>query len=211
MNGIQFGNYHSYDDLSLILSKKEMGSPDIKKNEVDIQGADGVLDYTEYFGDIKYTNRLLKFDFAVINQANFLTHYSNVQDKLHGKKVQIILDEEPGYYYTGRLSVSPYTNEKGIGYISIECDCEPYKKKLTETVVTKAVSGATSIILNNSRQRLVPEITTDATFIIAFGSYSGTFDAGTFRIPELELVEGYNMLTVTGTGNITFRYREGRL
>jgi len=211
MKGIKFGNYHSYDDLHLILSKKEIGSPEIKKNEIDVPGADGVLDNTDYFGDTKYSNRPLKFEFSVINQDNFLTHYSEVLDKLHGRKMVIILDEEPDFYYTGRLSVSPFTNEKGIGYISIECDCEPYKKKIDETVVAKAVTTSTSIILANSRQRVVPLITTDAQFTIAFDGYSGTFNAGTFTIPELELNEGNNIINVTGTGNISFVYREGRL
>nr|DAM44167.1 MAG TPA: hypothetical protein [Caudoviricetes sp.] len=35
MNGITFGNYHSYDDLHLILASKEIGAPTVKtmKNE----------------------------------------------------------------------------------------------------------------------------------------------------------------------------------
>ena len=46
---------------------------------------------------------------------------------------------------------------------------------------------------------------------ITFGGTSTIVNAGTFTIPTLELVEGNNTVTVTGTGNITFTYQEGGL
>jgi len=46
MKGILFGTYHSYKDLHLILSEKEMGSPQVKTQTLDIPGGDGVLDFT---------------------------------------------------------------------------------------------------------------------------------------------------------------------
>ena len=210
MNSIQFGQYHAYNDLGLILKKKEIGSPEPKKMQIEVEGRDGVLDYTEYFGDIKYNNRVLKFDFVML-QSPFLSAYSTINDALHGKVVRITLDEDSSYYYLGRLSVSPFTNDKNIGSISIECDCEPYKYKQNETTVTRAVSGSDTIILTNSRKRVVPLITTTASMTIGFNGNTYNVEAGTFTIPELELVEGSNTVTVTGTGNITFKYQEGRL
>ena len=34
MKGITFGSFHSYRDLKLILSKKEIGSPAVKENKI---------------------------------------------------------------------------------------------------------------------------------------------------------------------------------
>ena len=68
-----------------------------------------------------------------------------------------------------------------------------------------------SITLVNSRKRVVPSITTTDSMTITFGGTSTIVNAGTFTIPTLELVEGNNTVTVTGTGNITFTYQEGGL
>lgn len=212
MKGVSFGNYHSYDDFDLILSQKKIEAPSPKTETIDIPGGDGVLDLTEFFGETKYNNRQLEFEFTTdVPQEQFMDLFSEVQDALHGQKMNIVLDDDPDWYYTGRITVSEWKAEKNMGKFTISCDCDPYKLKGSETVFSKAVSGSDNIVLTNSRKRVVPTITTNAQFSISFGTYSGTFNAGTFRIPELQLVEGNNTVTVEGTGNISFRYREGGL
>lgn len=213
MKGVRFGNYHSYNDWGLILQSKEIKAPAPKINQIEIEGGDGVLDLTDFFGDVKYKNRSLSFQFvkACISQDEYFLLFSQVQNAVHGRIMNIILDDDPANYYRGRVSVNEWKSEKNIGTVVIEVDADPYKYKLNETVVSRVVSGSSTIILANSRKRVVPSITTDAEFTIAFGTYSGTFSAGTFTIPELELTEGNNTVTVTGTGNISFRYQEGGL
>lgn len=212
MKGVSFGEFHSYRDFSLILSQKTIGTPSPKTETIDIPGGDGVLDLTEFFGETKYNNRNLSFEFSsIVPQADFMNQFSHIQDAIHGQKMQIVLDDAPEWYYIGRISVSEWKAEKAVGKLTIDCDCEPYKYKLAETVVSVLVNGTNSVVLPNGRKRVVPEITTDAEMKITFGAYSGTFDAGTFTIPELVLAAGKNTVKVTGTGNISFRYREGVL
>ena len=43
MNGITFGNKHTYDDWELVLTAKKLGLPTPKTSSVDIEGADGVI------------------------------------------------------------------------------------------------------------------------------------------------------------------------
>ena len=212
MKGIRFGSFHSYRDFHLILKPKEMAAPAVKVRKIDIEGADSSLDYTDFFGEAKYEDVTHKFDFSTtVPQSEFLSLYSQIKNAIHGKKMRIILDDDPLFYYLGRVSVSPFTTDRNIGLVSIECDCEPYKLKIDKTVVSKAVTGSASIILVNSRKRAVPEIKTTAAMTIAFGDFSRAVSAGTFTLPELELVEGENIVTVTGTGTITFSYQEGSL
>lgn len=212
MKGITFGTTHTYKDLGLILGKKEIGSPAVKENKVDIPGADGALDMTEYHGEPKYENVKHKFEFsALVPPDEALTLFSSIKNALHGKKHRIILDDDTAFYYVGRCHVSSYTDEKGIGKLSIECDCEPYKYKQNKTTITQAIDGTQAITLTNGRKRAVPTITTTAAMTIAFGDGIWTTSAGTYTIPELELVEGDNTVEVTGTGNITFTWQEGEL
>ena len=209
MNYITFNDKRSDNDLFLILGSKEIGSPKAKTRTIDIEGSDGALDLTEFFGMVNYENRTLKFVFS--SKKPFTSHYSEILNALHGQKVKITLSDDPDWYYVGRLSVGSGKRDKKVWEVEVEADCEPYKYKQAETVVTKAVSTSLDIILANSKKRVVPIITTTSSMQFVFGGNTYSASAGTFQIPELELKEGNNTVTVVGTGNVTFKYREGDL
>lgn len=215
MKGITFGNLHSYNDLKLILNTKEIGSPEVKVNKIDIQGADSSLDLTDFFGEPKFEDLTHKFSFStIVPQAQFLSLFSTVKNALHGKKMRIILDDDPLFYYMGRIKVSSFTNEKSVGSISVECDCEPYKYKLEKTAVSVAVDGAQTISLTNGRKRAVPEVRIESEGSIRIeyqGSNIWDLGSGSYTLPELELTEGENVVTVTGAGTVTFTWQEGNL
>jgi phage-related protein len=184
----------------------------VKSNKIDIPGGDGSIDLTDFFGEPKYEDVQHKFEFTTIEpQSDFLSQYSQVKNAIHGKKVRIILDDDPTFFYLGRCHVSSFTSSKGIGTIKVECECEPYKYKLRPTIMSVTVNGTEVINLTNARKRAVPSITTTAAMTIAFGEGIWTPSAGTFTIPELELVEGENDVTVIGVGNITFTWTEGSM
>lgn len=215
MKGVTFGAYHSFNDFSLILASKEIGAPTVKSMKIDIAGADGSLDLTDFFGEPKYENVTHKFQFStVVQQSEFAATFSTVKNALHGKKMRVILDDDSHFYYVGRLTVSSFTSSKGIGSISIEADCEPYKYKLDKTVVSRSVNGTDIIVLTNSRKRAVPEvlIETESSLNIVYKD-GNVWDlgSGSFTLLELELAEGDNTVTVTGTGSITFTWQEAGL
>ncbi len=215
MKGVSFLGYHSEKGLNLLLTGKEIGAPEIKRQTIDIAGSDGELDFTDFFGEPKYANVQHQFTFESIRPRNEqLSQFTDIKNKIHGKKGRIILDDDPSFFYTGRCSVSKYTNEKNIGKITVTCDCEPYKYKLTETVVTRAVDGVEEIRLTNSRKRAVPLVTvqTSTSVDIVFKEdFAWSLGAGSYMLPELELVEGGNVVTVIGTGTISFTWREAVL
>ena len=144
----------------------------------------------------------------------FLSLFSSVKNALHGKKMRIILDDDPLFYYMGRLHVSNLTVDKAVGKLSIEVECEPYKYKLEKTVVRQAVNGSVDVNLTNLRKRAVPEVSieTDGAIQIVF-QVGNVWDlgSGSYTLPELELSEGDNIVTVTGTGTVTFTYQEAGL
>lgn len=215
MKGVSFLGFHSFRDLNLILTSKEIGAPEVKRQTIDIAGADGELDFTDFFGEPKYMNVQHRFTFESIQPRNEqLQQFTNIKNAIHGKKGRIILDDDPSFFYVGRCTVSKYTNEKNIGKITVECDCEPYKYKLADTMVTRAVDGVEGITLTNARKRAVPLVTIETAN--SMGVVYGTENAwelasGSYMLPELELTEGENFVTVTGKGTITFTWREGVL
>lgn len=213
MKGVTFGSYHSFRDFGLILlPNNAIGTPVPKTELIDIPGGDGMLDFTEAFGDVKYGNRPLSFEFStLVLQEGFMSLFSSIQNALHGQKLKIILDDDPDCYYIGRITVSEWKADRRIGRISIDCDCEPFKQSIYTTTVSKAVASNATIALANDKMPVIPTITTNAEFLISFGGHNDIYPAGTFSIPELELREGVNQVYVEGNGSISFTYRKGWL
>jgi len=212
MKGIQFGNYHSWDDFALILTAKEIGTPSIKTENIDIPGGDGVLDLTEFFGETKYGNRPLSFEFStIVPQSDFMRLFSQVQNALHGQKMRMVLDNDAEWYYTGRIGVSPWKAEKSIGKFTIDCDCEPYKTKVNDTVISVAVTEETTVILQNSKKRVIPTIDITGEINLTFGTNFWALTEGRYDLPAVVLEYGDNEITLSGAGTATFTYREGGL
>lgn len=210
MNTVTFGNYNSYDDLNLILSLKTIGSPSTKTESVDIPGADGTLDFTEFFGEPKYNNRTLTFEFSSIHPD--AEQDSNVKNVLHGQKLKISLSESPEFYFYGRVSVGDWKVEKSIAKLTISCDCEPWRYKTEETIETFSITSSGYITLSNLRRSVVPQITTDADITVAWTGGSASLSAGEdIVIPELILRAGETAIQITGTATVTFKYQEGCL
>lgn len=207
MKGVTFGTLHSYDDFSLILSKKTIGAPKAKTAEVDVPESDGVVDLTEFFGEVKYNNRELEFEFSVIDGA-FDAAFSSIQNVLHGQRLKITLDSDPDFYYMGRVYIDEWASSPVLQTINVKCDCEPYKYKLNPTSVTQAVTTTKTTTFANLRKSVSPTFTIDAEFNIVFGEISITHSAGTFTVPEIQFVAGNNSVTFNGTGNVTVQYQE---
>ena len=224
MQGVKFGEYHSYEDFGLILTKKTIGTPTPKTQIIEVPGADGEIDLTEYLGEVKYSNRPLNFEFEIIKkQTDFVSLFSRIQNCLHGLRKPIILDIDNEFYYIGRITVNEWQSNKNIGKIVIDVDAEPYKYKLNKTVFSVVIgeSKQATINLRNLKKAVTPEITISAettikyNYDIASGVYqnSDALSASTWTLPELLLTEGDNIITLEAEKGtvITFTYQEGEL
>lgn len=215
MNTVFFDGINSYKDLRLILSQKTIGAPSPKILSVDVPGGDGTLDYTECFGEVNYYNRVLKFDFTMIdNPKTFPDQYSKLLNLLNGRKMKISLSDDEGYYYIGRVIVNEWASEKRIGKIVVEVDAEPYKLKNEITVLSFAATGKTVICCKNDRKRVQPVIKLSSETAITFNGISFVWGAGSYTSDDIVFSEGENVLTVepiNGNTSVTIVYQEGRL
>ena len=75
MRTIKFDDLDSYRDLRLVRKGVEIGAPETKTETVDVPGADGALDLTEYFGEPLYENRELKMDFQAVEMGRYPNIY----------------------------------------------------------------------------------------------------------------------------------------
>lgn len=213
MKGVTFDDLHSFDDFNLILSSKTIGVPAPKIVTVPIDGADGEIDLTDYFGETKYNNRTLEFEFqSIVPMKDFVELLSSLNNNIHGRKMKIVLDDDPDFYYYGRCKVSDWKSEGRIFKITITCDCEPYKYKIYKTVRTNTVSANEVVTYANSRKSVVPKITSDSAVSFTFKNSTHSINAaGTYTFPDLIFTMGANQITFAGAASVTVEYQEGEL
>lgn len=214
--GTYFGGLHSNRDLGLIQQRVEVQPAPPKLNIIDIPGADGSKDLSaQPGGRVVYGDREITWTFALYPGAKWYDKQTEVSNALNGLACEITLDDDPGYYYVGRLSVSSYNSDRLLRQITVTAICRPYKLKQEETEVTVALSTAYKTIdLYNDRKPVVPTITVTTETTLMWDGIIYTVAAGTHKILDLELQEGENELdakTTSGTGSITITYQEGAL
>ena len=214
MNGILFGNKHTYDDWDLVITGKSLGLPTPKTSSVDVDGADGSIDTSEVLsGEIKFSNRRLEFELTMTTDYDEYNELvTNITNYLHGRKLKIILDEDDSYYYYGRCRINQWASDKRIGKIVISCDCEPYKYTLRPMIVTSKISGKTYVKVVGKRMTVTPIIEVSNDMEIIVDGKSNKLSAGEQNeILDLFIKEGVNTLVFNGNGEVKISYIGGEL
>lgn len=218
--GMRFGDIHSFEDLNLILASASIPPASPKTNYIDIRGGDGALDLTEANGRVTYNDRDgCKFTFIMnpaddLSDSAFELKKTQVSDAINGAYIErIILDKDPDFFYSGRCEVSEYLSDKRIRKIVVTARLSTYKYKVDKTVVRCTLDGTKkTIVLKNSKKIVVPEITCTAdNTLIVLRNTSVALNKGIHTVLDIQLIEGDNLVEVTGTGEVTFSYREGEL
>ena len=213
IRNVRFGDIDSYKDLGLILSSREISSPEVKEHYVDVDGADGSLDMTEALGRIRYENRSIKLDFTVIDdRTKFWDIFSKVQNLIHGKKFRISFDDDPDFYYIGRVSIDKWKTDKVIGSMTFDIEAEPYKYWRAETVIVEKIAGQKEIRLTNMRKPVNPSFLASSPMSLVFGDATVPIQADIESVSaDICLSEGENWLKANGNGTLTIRYQMGSL
>ena len=213
MSDIRFGTKWAHADYGLIVAPYAIPMPEPQTNFVEIPGRDGTLDLSEAFGTIRYADRVIPL--TLYARAPFDVLISSLAADVHGRRINVIFDRDPTYYYDARITVEDVERHAGYCELSLECRAKPYKLEHFETAVTVLPTGSTTVTLTNTRMPVVPSITVSAEMTLAFTisekDYSVTLTAGTHTIPALVLSEGDTEIGITGTGSVTFAYRKGAL
>ena len=214
LNDVIFNDIKSaYNEWNIVLTKTDIPLPVPKTSTVDIKGADGLLDLSEVLtGDILYNNRQIKLTFEMMDDTDYYELITNISNYLHGRIVTIRLTKDDGWYYTGRASINEWECVKRKGIIVITVDCEPFKYALYETVRTIKLSPlAQTITLPNSRKRVCPTIGVTGTAKLIFGDAEYDLTEGKHQLINFMLVEGDNIVKISGNGTVVITYRQGAL
>ena len=213
MSDIRFGTKWAHTDYGLIVAPYAIPMPEPQTNFVEIPGRDGALDLSEAFGTVRYSDRVIKL--TLYTRAPFDTLISAFAAEVHGRRMNVIFDRDPTFYYDARITIEDVERHWGYCELSLECRAKPYKLEQFETAITVLPTSNATVTLTNTRMPVVPTITTSAEITLEFTinekNYSVTLPAGTHTVPSLVLSEGDTEIGITGTGSATFTYRKGAL
>lgn len=125
-----------YRDRGLFMTERQIiNSPQPDTNLIKIPGSSNIIDLSEALtGFPTYGTRLIKMVFAVSDLPyRFPLRYDEAVNDFHGRRFDIIFEDDPGYFYSGRVTINALESDKNAGKITFEAECEPYKKEITQT------------------------------------------------------------------------------
>jgi len=213
VSDVRFGTKWARADYGLIVAPYSIPMPEPQTSFVEIPGRDGALDLSEAFGTVRYADRVVPL--TLYARAPFDGALSTFAADVHGRRMNVIFDRDPTYFYDARVTVEDVERHAGYCELSLKCRAKPYKMEHFETTMTVIPVGSAALTLTNSRMPVVPVITAPAemtlTFTVAGVVYTINLSAGSHVVPSLVLMEGDTEIDITGTGSITFTYRKGAL
>ena len=241
-HSITIGDKNTWDDWHLVPSSRPLvNPPEVKTHYVDLPGGNGSIDLTEVLSDrVVYTSRNGSWEFYVINSGQVVygsqydmwyERYTEIMEYLHGQKYRVILDDDPGYYYYGRLSVSNWESAKGNSILTISYVLEPYKKKLYAfgdkwlwdpfNFETDVIRNYKNLIVNgtlNVEYICTTSITDTPIFSCSASGMTATFGGVTYTLKRgintmdgIHFASGTNIITFRGNGRVTIEVTGGLL
>lgn len=165
---------------------------------------------------ISYKPRTFKIVLTMLGYRDrFLQMISDASQRFAGVLSKVTITEKPDVYAYGTLQLATgYDVNSHKGTLTISCsdaDAFFYHNELT----AKKQTGSGTIILTNDFMPVVPSISvtedTSLSWKVGDEDFSKELSTGTWIVPELELHQGENSITIVTEGEVTFEYREGCL
>lgn len=207
---------NTWYDWRAVLTAKDVTPPTPKTNYVDIDGMSGSLDLSEALtGEITYEDRTVTASFWIdngtVNDRAVLLR--EIASMFHGRKIQVIEPDDLEHYFYGRVNIKSQKNIQAYAEITLEITCDPWRYALEETTRMIDVTGDyTDVVIRNSGVKSVcPTIAVTGAVDITYNGVKTSLTDGVYKITDIKLRQGFNIIGVSGEGTVTFTYREASL
>lgn len=216
--GTTYGNKHSYTQMGLLEQSVEIAPAEPKLAYTDIPGANGSKDLTEALGvGVKYNDREIVWTYALYPEQDWYETQSTVSHYLNGKACHIILDDDPDWYWDGRVSITAHQKDKLLRQITVKARVRPYKLKTTPSSVDRndLTDSYKSLTLEIGVMPLIPTVVVQQVTTLKLGDKVITVEAGTHRLPDLLMAGTVTLKAKLAAGQtgglISVQWREGSL
>ena len=235
--GASINGKHTMKDYGLVISNTDVvEAPTPKTSYVDIPGSSQRLDLTTTLtGRVEYNSRKLTFSLGgFMSPERWPVFYNNLVNLYQGKEVQIVLDQEPEYYYHGRAELSDFSRNQMLGTFTLTVDADAYKYERTasneewlwdsfsfETGIIRdyqniSVSSSKSMKIEGSKIPVVPVfyvsgIESGASAYISYSGKRYNLANGKNRFADLSIPTIGATLYFYGTFTMMIEFRGGSL
>ena len=167
-------------------------------------------------GEPSYSARVLSIVLES-SEGDRLARKARIADMvnmLHGRRVDIVLPDDPLHYATGRLAIKTLYNDPAHASVQVTATCEPWLYAMDETVLPlqATATAQTSLLRNSGAMSVVPLVqiaaAAGASVNLKYREFSWSLTAGDYKLPDLLLTPGDHVIEYSGTGTLTITYRE---
>ncbi|MGI6256598.1 MAG: hypothetical protein ACOYJU_00805 [Anaerovoracaceae bacterium] len=204
--GATINGYHTLRNLGLVIGNNDIvSSPTPKINIIDIPGASKRIDLTETLsGNVEFEGRTLKFEFGIqLPKDRWAETCRMILNTFHGRKVRVILDQEPEFYYEGRAEVDGFDRAGTLGTFVMTVNADAYKYDISGSLgdwewdsfnfETGYIREYDSIAVDGSTNKMIEGSSIPVTPTFHVSDYSNERDAYiTYNGTRYPLVEGEN-------------------
>jgi hypothetical protein len=212
-----FDKYHTFHDWGLVLTDKSIPDPEPKTNYIQLDGVSGSLDLTEALtGEVAYNDRTIAATFSAScgTYQQRETVRRQIAAAIHGRKVQIIEPDDPEHYFLGRVTIKDGTRHASYSTFTLEAVCEPWRyarAESTRRVEVTAGDPQDVVIENTGVKTVCPDIQVEGAVTLTYEGGTVDLTTGAYKVADIKLRYGANVVGVSGTGTVTFTYREATL
>lgn len=138
-HSITIGTKNTYTDWHLVPETRPLVVlPTLKLVTVDVPGRDGILDLSDAIRHYPvYNNRVGSWRFHVLNDiANWVTIHEQIANYIHGRTFRVVLEDDPGFYYEGKLAFNSWTSNSDGTWSDVEIGYNLYPYKLSVAIST---------------------------------------------------------------------------
>lgn len=229
--------FHSITDWGLAIGNNNyIGSPVQETRYVTVPGASKNIDLSEAItGKPVFKYREISVSFGSMRQRMLWDGViSQFRNKIEGKVVHLIFDNDPSFFWRGRVEVINFDRVRELGKFNIRMPmADPYKYDVFTSAepwkwgpfnfyygviryIGHITINNTSLLIPKGDMEVVPvfeiDTITSDTLTVTVNEKTYSLAAGINRFPDLK-VAGVNdvILQFSGTGAGTVKYRGGSL
>lgn len=221
--------------LGLKLLSFNIPLPPVNENIITIPGMSGGIDATEITaGHPTYGVREgLEFKFKLYNNwIDFEIAKSQLAEWIHGKKVKVVLDSDPSYYYLCRLRIDTKKTNAINATIVVTGTADPMKYEITSSdeewlwdsfsfedgvireladVEITADNTEITILAGDYSTSPIFKVSESINLTVTYGGYTYPLPVGETKIPRIRVGEENVTLVFSGQGKLDISYRGERL
>lgn len=206
---------HTYYDYGMyVINVEAVQPPEVRTNYIEIPGRNGNIDLTDMLtGYPVYGDREITLDLNVKkrNECEWRQLLNIFLRDTHGKKLKVIFDREPDWYYVGRGNVSDVERGHAVGKLTLTITAEPYKYSINDKLPLLTVSGSASQLVKGSDMPTVATFICSEPMTLTVNNAEYQLQKGTNKNYDIVFTNQDYLLSFTGNGTVQTIYKRGIL